>query len=280
MEREYYSQRMGLTNTSKIDLFQLKKIFDRIHKIFFDKNYFMEKLGYYDSDLCDYCRGELGSDDDINSYLFLKLRKDKLWPISFRIKYYSEDDLFDIIEFCFDNISKPNYVGSFDNGKLVYDIATAQDEFRKMLNPHLNDYADGFSLNEKGFITLNPDYGLEQILEAKIISNDHRIKDLLEHAVEKFRNRNSSYEDRRESVRKLADILEYLRPSITKNMLTKDEKDLFNIANNFYLRHNTENQKADYDIIWLNWIFYLYLSTIHAITRIIKRHDEGNQNVN
>ena len=263
MEREYYSQRMGFANTTEINLFELRKIFKTTYDMFFNKDFFMEKIGYYESD-CNYYRtGKLGTDTNINTYLHLKLRKEHLWPIDQYLENYTEADLFDLIEFCFDIISKP-----YANAKV------AQDEFRAILNPHLKDYANGFSLNDKGCIVTNPDYGLEQIFEAKLISDDDKVIVPLKYAVEKFRNRNSSHEEKREAVRKLADILEHLRPSIRAHMLTKDENDLFNIANNFNIRHNNSGQKDNYDTIWLNWMFYVYLATIHAMIRIIKRHEK------
>jgi len=53
-------------------------------------------------------------------------------------------------------------------------------------------------------------------------------------------------------------------------ILEKDESDLFNIANNFGLRHHNENQKTNYDgKLWNSWLFYFYLSTIHLILRKI-----------
>lgn len=48
---------------------------------------------------------------------------------------------------------------------------------------------------------------------------------------------------------------------------SKDERDLFNIANNFGLRHQNALQREDYDPLWLNWIFYNYLATIHLVLR-------------
>ena len=263
MEREYYSQRMGFANTTEINLFELRKIFKTTYDMFFNKNFFKEKIGWCMPGSGNYYIGELGTDEDINDYLYLRLRKEHLWPIDQYLENYTEADLFDLIEFCFDIISKP-----YANAKV------AQDEFRAILNPHLKDYANGFSLNDKGCIVTNPDYGLEQIFEAKLISDDDKVVVPLKYAVEKFRNRNSSHEEKREAVRKLADILEHLRPSIRAHMLTKDENDLFNIANNFNIRHNNSGQKDNYDTIWLNWMFYVYLATIHAMIRIIKRHEK------
>ena len=65
-------------------------------------------------------------------------------------------------------------------------------------------------------------------------------------------------------------MLEYLRPKM-KTLLTKsDENDLFNIANNFGIRHHNAKQKTSYDTaIWLSWMFYFYLATLHVILRKI-----------
>ena len=55
-------------------------------------------------------------------------------------------------------------------------------------------------------------------------------------------------------------------------MLSKDEGALFNIANNFTIRYLNEQQKGDYDsAIWHQWMFYVNLSTIHVITRLVNR---------
>jgi hypothetical protein len=55
---------------------------------------------------------------------------------------------------------------------------------------------------------------------------------------------------------------------------------LFIIENNFYIRYNRDAQKVYNDILWLNWIFYPYLSTIHTIIRIINCSEGENSNVN
>lgn len=55
-------------------------------------------------------------------------------------------------------------------------------------------------------------------------------------------------------------------------MLKDDESALFNIANNFWIRHNNRKQKLDYDDeVWLRWMFYVHLSTIHTVLRIKAR---------
>jgi len=66
--------------------------------------------------------------------------------------------------------------------------------------------------------------------------------------------------------------LEYLRPQLKEVLTKKDESDLFNIANNFGVRHHNESQKTDYDKpIWYSWMFYYYLATIHASLRLVEK---------
>ena len=80
-------------------------------------------------------------------------------------------------------------------------------------------------------------------------------------AVSKFRRRNSTGDDRRDAVRDLADVL---------------EADLFEIANNFGIRHHNQKQKCDYDhTIWQDWMFYYYLATVYASTRLIAKGSQA-----
>jgi hypothetical protein len=91
--------------------------------------------------------------------------------------------------------------------------------------------------------------------------------------VSKFLRHRSSEEDRRDAVKSLADVLEFLRPKL-KRVLKGDEADLFNIANNYGLRHHNRLQKRDYEAnIWLPCIFYVFLATIHAAVRSLKRQE-------
>ena len=51
-----------------------------------------------------------------------------------------------------------------------------------------------------------------------------------------------------------------------------DEAILFDIINNFSIRHHNPQQKTNYDRdIWYSWMFHFYLATYHAAIRIIKR---------
>jgi len=118
-----------------------------------------------------------------------------------------------------------------------------------------------------------PDDGLEPLFGASLLNADpENIQERITAAIQKFRRYRSSLDERRDAVRDLVDVLEYLRPKMEGVLSTRDEKDLFNLANNFGIRHHNEKQKTNYDkAIWYSGLFYYYLATIHALIRLIEK---------
>ena len=119
---------------------------------------------------------------------------------------------------------------------------------------------------------LKPEEGFEPIFKADKPTKDDNVNSRVESAVAKYRRHGSTFDDRRQAVRDLADVLEYLRPHVKQHLTKKDEAELFNIANNFGIRHHNATQKTDYDAaLWQSWMFYVFLSTIHLVLRKIER---------
>ena len=207
--------------------------------------------------------------------MLLKIRKKHIWPISQYCKGYSEDDLFDVIEFLYQNVSKPvdgtmhNYNGCGMHWE-TFNKKEGQVVFVEKINDLLSHYCNPFELSLEGEVLNKPDAGFETIFEADVPTKDQNVRKRIESAVLRYRRHGSTIDDRRQAVRDLADVLEYLRPKM-KTLLTKsDENDLFNIANNFGIRHHNAKQKTSYDTaIWLSWMFYFYLATLHVILRKI-----------
>lgn len=206
---------------------------------------------------------------------FLALKKENLWPLKEKLEYYSEDDLFDMIEFLHDHCSKPisGYYHQFNNCGYHYDTFNDQEGqryFREKINYIIRDFKGGFELSEAGEILELPDRNMAPLLEADIPSSDkENINKKIQLAVLKFRRHKSTLDDRKDALRELADVLEYLRTDIKEFLDSKDEGDIFNIANNFGIRHHNINQKTDYDkAVWYSWIFYYYLATIHVVLRM------------
>lgn len=279
MRREYYSVRTKKNpNSGRFDLISVKKLFYSLYMEFEEEGYFQESFGFECVDRGK-VSGTMGS--DIDAFFLKKLRKDNLWPISAKWMDYSEEDLFDVIELLFDCISHP-LDGEFHNYAdcgwhyTTFDKKKGQDKYRSKINEILVDYADGFELSRDGETLSLGEQGMQPLLEAELpLFDPENVEKRVNVAILKFRRYRSSLEDRKEAVRQLADVLEFLRPRLREVLHSKDESDLFNIANNFEIRHHNPSQKTQYDqSIWLSWMFYFYLATIHAAIRLIKRKAE------
>jgi hypothetical protein len=140
------------------------------------------------------------------------------------------------------------------------------------VNLLLESYKSGYELSEPGEILELAQPGTAPLLAANLPSIDGNVTERVTSAIAKYRRYRSTIAERRDAIRDLADVLEYIRPKL-KEVLTKpDEADLFNIVNNFGIRRHNQQQKSDYDAsIWLSWMFYFYLATIHAAMRMLDK---------
>jgi len=277
--RQYYSVRTGKNpDAAKLDLNALKTLFHSAYSMLAGKGYFDEAFGYWCVDADD-VPGTVGC--NVGTYVAFKLRRANLWPINENIGSYAEVNLFDMIEFLHDHVSKPtdgHYHSWNDCGMhwTKFDRSAGQAELRETLNPLLECYGPGFALSEQGEIMGIAPAGLTHLLDGTPPRTDRTALSRIAGAVARFRRGGSSIEDRRQAVRDLADVLELLRPQIKTALLKNDERDLFNLANNFGIRHLNEAQKRDYDpAVWLSWMFYYYLATIYACLHLIERQERG-----
>ena len=284
IKRNYYSVRTGkISPDHQVNFEVLKRLFLITYNKLDAEGYFQKYFGIECTD--GFIEGEFGHDP--TSIIFINLRKDNLYPIRENISNYSEDDLFDVIEFLHDHCSKGlnGVYHNWNNCGYHYDEfndLTGQSYFREILNPILREYKDGFEISQSGEILVLSDNGLANLFNADIPTTDkENISNKIEAAILKFRRHKSTLDDRKEAIRELADVLEFLKPEIKKNLNKKDESDIFNLANNFGIRHHNLEQKTDYDkAIWYSWIFYYYLATLHALLRMSNKSKIAASNVN
>ena len=162
-----------------------------------------------------------------------------------------------------------------------YDDEIGQKEFRDKANMILTEYKTGFELTQAGIILAKGTDGLQHILDAEIIPYDEvNVDSKVLNAITKWRNRHLSLSEKKEAIRELADVFEWLKK--TKNLGNvldnKDESALFDLANNFGIRHHNPNQKTNYDrAIWYSWIFHFYLATYHAAIRLLMKKEKSNR---
>lgn len=104
-KKAYYSVRTGKNPMSSgLDLRSILDIFKSFYSDLEYEGYFQEYLGFHCIDQ-DFVPGKLGR--DIESTILIEVRKKDLFPVHDYFHSYSEDDLFDVIEFLYDHCSKP-----------------------------------------------------------------------------------------------------------------------------------------------------------------------------
>ena len=251
--------------------------FDELKELFSYEVQELKRCGYLDQ----YFGGD--SNDGVGEHgldpsfrVFASLGKKGLWPLGDMSGYVSDGDLFDIIEYLVNHVSRPVYDS---NGFFCgdYDGEAGREYFISRMREVLRRYCDGFELSETGDVLSLVPEGLESLFDADINHPDkNNVGKRVLAAKLLFRMRDKeagSFQNRKNAVRELADVLEFLIKKSQEKILHKeDERDLFEIANRFGIRHHNIDQKTDYDKdVFLSWIFYYYLASIHACVHLLKR---------
>jgi hypothetical protein len=263
MNRQYYSER---NNPKKFSMNMLGDKLINVYEILDGKDYF-----------------ECEADISKKAQLFLDFQP---FPIAdLKNTDMTEDKIFDTIEFLYDYVSVPgervpittdsgySYYG-YEN----YDKEAGRTEYSSYINNFLCRYRDGYELKDGKILSLGTN-GIRDILLADVpVFGDKNIDHKVQRAIIKWRNRQLDINERREAVTELANAFEWLKKSsLLKSVLSKkDEGALFDIANNFAIRHHNPGQKQNYDKnIWYSWMFHFYLATFHAVARMIaKKNDD------
>ena len=277
-DRIYYAERKGMINPVQMDLYSLKRVFLHIFNDFENNFYFREATGYSCVDDGD-IPGIWGS--DIEAYIFLKLKMVDIWPIQEKIEAYDEPTLFTIIEFLYDFVSEPQskYYHNWNNCGWHtgdYDKEIGRENYLKKINEILKEYDKGYQLSLNGdIIEITPE-GFEELVE-KIPQTDNpdNIDNRIKTSIIKYFRYGSTIDEKKDAIRSLADVLEYLKKE--KYVLaSKDDSDLFGIMNRYDIRHHNRFQQSDYDVnIWYDWFFYNFLSSIYVLLKL-KENSNGS----
>jgi hypothetical protein len=266
-EYGFYSSRNLSQSLTLEDLYAKLQ---HLYLLFRDRDFFKQRAGITDHLLPDSIKHE--SELELSFSLF---------PITkWADVDVTEEHIFDALEFLHDYTSKPgpmiemtsesgyNYSDYSD-----YDQSAGQAEFRLKANSFLRLYRNGYELKPGGIILAIGDSGLRQILDADIIPFDEKnIDSKVRSAIAKWRNRSLDFDEKRQAIRELADVFEWMKKNkdLQKILDNKDESALFDIANNFAIRHHNPKQKGNYDQnIWYSWMFHFYLATYHACIRLL-----------
>jgi hypothetical protein len=110
------------------------------------------------------------------------------------------------------------------------------------------------------------------LVDRALQSAEPAVREQVQHAIALFRSRNATAQDKRSAVVALAHVLERRHSLLKAELLRSDEGALFRIANEFAIRHENEKQRSDYDLVFLDWVFWWYLATIELTDRLLQRN--------
>ena len=292
MARRYFSQRTG-SAPDNISLADFASRFNIIFNTFVKTGYFIQmgvssqSPGYADMRGLDKLEDKL--------VLVFGLKGKGMVPLPANIENLDRDSLFDLIEFLADRVSKHNTSNKdpsdirpvgMHNGKFipppmdtvtnpfnlyhVYDRKEGQKKWRDALNRHLVQLNPPCKITEKQTIEILPtSEGLQQLVDS-CASPSEDTQSRIKHAQELFLKHGATKDDKRSALKDLMDVLEYMRNDL-KEHIPKEEKDLFNIANNYAIRHNRPGQITEYDERYLQWFFYALLASIDLVTKLKTR---------
>jgi hypothetical protein len=284
----YYSARHGRAPQGEALPFEdIRRLVISVFDSFRERAYFQEAFGYECVDGDKY--GAVGKDPD--AFFLRKIGREHIWPYWYSdpnvpslirctwAEEWDADTLFDVVEVLHDQISEPTktrYHSFADCGRHAthFDRAAGRREYRGEINAVLDRHDPPYEIGSDGRIVECIPDEFRALINAEVpdSADDDLISSKVESAIEAFRARGASINDKRHAVRDLADVLEAIRPEMKKAMQSKDESALFDLANNFAIRHNNRNQQKEYDRQpWLSWAFYVYLATIHAVLRVRDR---------
>lgn len=269
--RPYWSQR-GMHKAPTLNLCAaVRRVRGFVRELMAD-DFFAEAFGFS----CVDDNGDHGSSPE--QELETRVAKAHLWSAA--DEDFSESDLCDFIEVFHDLAARPTrgwYHSYCDCGfhPSAFHRQSGQALFRWRVNQILDTTSFGLRLADDGedigrMVRMSGG-GLGELVEGTLASSSLDQCDDIGHAVALFRSRSATRQDRRSAVVALAGVLERHRGTLKWELLRKDERALFDIANNFDLRHRNDAQATDYDDEFLEWIFHWYLATVRLLDQLAER---------
>ncbi|WP_420621945.1 hypothetical protein [Candidatus Poriferisodalis sp.] len=283
--RPYFSQRRSMPDeATAAALPDVVRGMRRMIQGFLDQHYFASGIGF----ACVDGNGDFGKSP--TEHLKERVGKPQLWvddaaeweddhPWAIPPEDWSVDDLCDFVEVFHDLAARPTYGWQHDfndcgwhpsrfsksAGQALY-----QYRMNKLLDEMRFHYRLADSGEDTGRMVRAMSDGLDDIV-TEVLNEVSPHQDQVAHAVALFRRRDSTVEDRRSAVVTLCGILEERRSLARQTIQKKDDAALFDIANNFHLRHQNAKQYKDYSPEYLEWIFCWYLSTVQLVNRLLSR---------
>jgi len=269
----YFLERNQTADRAPLGHEAAQREFGRIVADFYVRGYFANHL--YPGCVDDHDKPPT----NVSEFIEERLGVADLWPLKSTLPW--EDDLwFSLIEVFHDVAARPrsrwyhswNGCGYHFND---FAVAPGQDLYRWTIDKLLARadifYRLGDSGEDIGRLVSLTDDGRSELIEHLLVDHPDSAVDSVAHAVSLFRRRGATFEDKRSAIVTLAGVLEERRALLKQELLSKDENALFEIANNYALRHRNENQRDEYGEEFLDWVFWLYAATVELSDRLLRR---------
>jgi hypothetical protein len=192
---------------------------------------------------------------------------------------WDTDTFYGLIEVFHDLLIRPRHRVEHDDCGWHFSqfaSAPAQALYRWRVDQLLARHEIGLRLSasgeDTGRLVRTLDKAREDLVERAQRSSDRDTQAAVNHAIALFRGRTATVAQRRSAVVALAGILEARRALLKAELPgRKDEGALFQLANEFDLRHRDKSQRSDYDPVFLDWVFWWYLATVELTDRLMAR---------
>ena len=172
-------------------------------------------------------------------------------------------------------LNKNKFIKLFNFFQYYKDKYWKYAERRWYIHNLYSEILDELELNEIREKLNSDDITNTLVVSDELIADDENITDIIKHSKVKYFSSSSSIQDKRDAIKALADCLEHYRWKIKDDyFVKKDEGDLFDIANNYWLRHLKKNkQKLEYDQrIFYDWIYLTYYNSLKLIIKLLNRN--------
>ncbi|MDH2442395.1 hypothetical protein QDR37_00390 [Amnibacterium sp. CER49] len=199
------------------------------------------------------------------------------WPLSEADVDFMEDPtVFTLIEFFHDSAQRPRTATFHEYGECGPhyhdpDRAAGGAVYRWRMNEVLARHDVPLRLGqrgaERGRLVRHFGSGLDALAEAQA-SDSSAAPTATAEAVRLYRERDASLPQKRSALNLLAGELERQRKELRTAVHSKDESALFDIANNYAIRHQRDGQRTDYSEDYLDWVFWSFLATVNLMARL------------
>ncbi|KGN41837.1 hypothetical protein [Knoellia aerolata] len=234
----------------------------------------LDRRGYFDDAFGSSCSDTRGADRaEVARDIFVEhLGADTpwQWPPAADADVDMEH-LYDLVELCYDMVARPsirNYHSFYEEWDYSdFDRPAGRFVYRWSVNAALSSSQSSLRMSQdapdEGQLVTTPNDPRAQLPDRVLAaSGTAKERDRIEHAITEFRDRHATREAKRDAVIALGAVLELRRTEVKDHLGSKDEGALFEILNNFDIRHLNRTAQGDYEDDFLEWVFWTCLASL------------------